>query len=367
MWYLIAAAFLFAAVLAHIVTTRIRAYALLLGLIDRPADAPERKIHVTPIPLGAGWAVFFSFFVFLFVLILFDIFPSGVIHLKNVFGIFLGALILMIMGTIDDRRGLKPSVQFFFSLVAALLVVASGIGIEELRSPFGGKISLVWHEEVLFWFQGTGYKLTLPSDLVTVLWLLVSMYTTKLLDGLDGLVAGIGVIGGVTLVGVSLLPQLRQPQVAVVASLLAGASLGLLPSNWHPAKMFIGNGGSLLIGFLLGAIAIASGGKFITLLLLLAIPIFDLLWVVLRRTLWERRSPFAADRKHFHFRLLDAGLSHRQAVLFLWAVSAVAGVAAFTFQMEYKVYALLFLALFGLFCAMVVVRLGRARSRSEAS
>ncbi len=344
--------FLLALLVSALLTPLTKRLALQWHLVDEPSQAPERKIHARPIPLAGGSAIFCAFFLSLLILLVLKVVPSGIIHQQHFAGIFLASLVLMISGAVDDWSGLAPRTQFFWSLVASLIIVLSDIGIRELTNPFGGKISLVWME----WGS-----IAFPSDFITVIWLLATMYTTKLLDGLDGLVTGIGAIGGFTLFAVSLLPQLLQPQTALVALLFAGACVGFLPFNWHPARVFLGNGGSLLVGFLLGVLAIASGGKFITLLLLLAIPLFDLFWVVFRRVIMEHRSPFAADRKHFHHRLLDVGLSHRQAVASLLAVSAAAGIAAFALQTQYKIYALGIFLLVIVIAAAAVVRLGNAR------
>ncbi len=326
-------------------------------LLDRPESAPERKVHTTAIPLGGGVGIFFAFFITLSILMVFGVLPKGIIASKHFFGIFVASAVLMIVGWVDDRRRLSPKVQFLWTLITTFIVVASGVGVSELTNPFGGKISLIWQQ---FALPG-GLSFEFPSDAITIAWLLLAMYTTKLLDGLDGLVTGVGIIGALTLFGVSLLPQLRQPQVAFVSASAAGAMLGFLPFNWHPAKIFLGNGGSLFVGFLLGVLAIASGGKLVTLLLLLAIPIFDLLWVVLRRLLWERHSPFVADRKHLHFRLLDIGFSHRQAVFMLWAASAVSSIAALSLQMRFKVYVLAMLLVGAFVAAIAVVRLAGRR------
>lgn len=354
-------AFCISLLLAAVSTPIVKRVALRHRLVDEPSVASERKVHRTAIPLGGGVAVFLSFFITLTLLAFFGALPVGIIANKHFFAIFFSGLLLMVAGWIDDRRGLSPAMQFSLTVVATLLVVSSGIGIRELTNPFGGKFSLVWNTTAL----PGGFMLKFPSDLLTIGWLLLAMYTTKLLDGLDGLVTGIGIIGAATLFGVSLLPQLRQPQVAVVSAAVAGAMFGFLPYNWHPAKIFLGNGGSLLVGFLLGVIAIASGGKFVTLLMLLVVPIFDLLWVVFRRVVLERHSPFTADRKHFHYRLLDVGLSHRQAVLVLWIASASAGLAALSLQMRFKVYALAVLLLSAAIVAVGLVRVTKRNQRDQ--
>ncbi|HCU47617.1 TPA: hypothetical protein DIC39_00950, partial [Patescibacteria group bacterium] len=124
-----------------------------------------------------------------------------------------------------------------------------------------------------------------------------------------------------------------------------GACLGFLIWNWHPAKIFLGEGGSLYIGFMLGVLAIISGGKIATALLVMGIPILDVVWVILRRLFWDKKKITEADTKHLHFRLLDVGLSHRQAVLFLYFLTAVFGVTSLGLQTQGKLLAMGILAL----------------------
>jgi UDP-GlcNAc:undecaprenyl-phosphate GlcNAc-1-phosphate transferase len=200
----------------------------------------------------------------------------------------------------------------------------------------------------IFEYHSIPYYLILLADLFTIVWLLGMTYTTKFLDGLDGLVAGISVIASVTLFFLSLQPNVMQPETALICIILGGASLGFLFWNFHPAKIFLGEGGSTFIGFMLGTLAIISGGKIATALLILGIPILDVLWVILRRII-NRKSPFrTADRKHLHFRLLDLGLSHRGAVLFLYFISLTFSVVALLFQGKEKVLAL------GILCLLMV-------------
>jgi len=191
------------------------------------------------------------------------------------------------------------------------------------------------------------------------------IYTTKLLDGLDGLVSGITIIGSIVLFFLSLTPGVIQPETALLCIILAGASLGFLFFNFHPAKIFLGETGSTFTGFMLGTLAIISGGKIATALLIMGIPILDVLWVIGRR-LWQRQSPFrSADRKHLHFRLLDIGFSHRGAVLFLYVVSAMFGSVALSVQGKYKLVVLVVLVIFMLVLGAVVVLKARKKEAAD--
>lgn len=318
-------------------------------VFDYPAE--PRKIHKNPTPLLGGLAIFLGFFISVGIILWLE--PSWLnasLKLKNLIGLFVGGLILMIGGALDDKYDLKPSRQIIFSIAAAFVVIASGIGIREITNPFGGVINLARWEQVLFWWQGVGYRLTLPADLFTFVWLMGMIYTTKFLDGLDGLVSGITVIGAMMIFFLTTMTKWFQPEVSLIAIIAAGAFLGFLVWNWHPARIFLGTGGSTFAGFLLGALAIISGGKIATTLLVLGVPILDVAWVITRRLFWEKKSPSQADRKHLHFRLLDVGFSHRGAVLFLYAIAALFGVTTIFLQSEEK---LIVLGL--LFSTMVVL------------
>jgi len=175
------------------------------------------------------------------------------------------------------------------------------------------------------------------------------MYTTKLLDGLDGLVSGITVVGSFIIFGVAMSKNVAQPNTALLALILGGAFLGFLIFNWRPAKIFLGEGGSLFAGLILGTLAIISGSKIATTLLIMGIPILDVVWVIGRR-FFNKRAVSLGDRKHLHFRLLDAGFSHQRAVIFYIFLTALFGSLALVLQTFGKLIALLIL-----FIVMVIL------------
>ena len=165
------------------------------------------------------------------------------------------------------------------------------------------------------------------------------MFTTKFLDGLDGLVAGIGLIAGLTLFALSLSENVQQPITASLSIILVGALAGYLIYAFHPASIFLGEGGSTLIGFILGVLSVILGGKIAPALLVMGIPILDVAWVILQR-LWSRKSPFRGDRLHIHFKMIDLGFSQRQTALILYALSAGFGFTAVFLQSMGKLVAL---------------------------
>jgi len=206
----------------------------------------------------------------------------------------------------------------------------------------------------LFYFDWIDLKIISLGTIISFLWILGMIYTTKLLDGLDGLVSGIGLIGAIVLFIVSLFWDVSQSSTSILCLILAGALAGFLIFNWHPAKIFLGEGGSTLIGFLLGVLSIISGGKIATALLIMGIPILDVIWTILRR-IFSGKHSYLADRQHLHFRLLDIGFSHRSTVLFLIFLSFIFGASSLFLQSQDKLIALIILFLVMLILAIFLV------------
>ncbi len=237
----------------------------------------------------------------------------------------------MIGGYLDDRYRLPAKYSVIFPILASITVVMSGIRAVSVHNPFSGEVILL--EAITLW------GLPLASGIVVFLWTMSMTYTTKLLDGMDGLVTGISAIAALILFALSLSPEVNQPQTALLAITFCGALLGFLILNTYPAKIFLGEAGSTFAGFMLAILAIVSGGKIATAILVMGIPILDALWVILQRV-FNRQSPFQGDRKHLHFRLTEIGFSEAQAVLFLYALTGIFGVAALFLQSLGKLIAL---------------------------
>ncbi len=284
------------------------------GAIDDPSTAPDRKRHTKPIPLLGGLAVIVSSWITWGALYQQHYFTGIDLPTKYILSLILAGALIGIGGALDDRYRLTAQQQIWWTIAAVTIVVAAGIGVKFITNPLGGIIDLTAIQWTIFRWHGLPYQLTLWADVFTIIWLLGASYTTKILDGLDGLVTGLGVLGSLIVFLLTLRPEVNQPGVGLLALSLVGALTGFLFWNWHPAKVFLGESGSLYIGFMLGILSIISGGKIATALLILGLPIIDLLWVIIQR-LRNHRSPFtSADRFHLHFRLLDAGLSVRQSV-----------------------------------------------------
>ncbi len=345
--------FLLAAFLSLAITPLIKKIAGVLKIIDVPVR--PLKTHQKSTPLLGGLAVYVSFLIAVLIYLKFGLPDFNIVPLKFFLGLIFGGLVLVVGGALDDKFNLPPKILWLFPALASLMVVWSGIGvgIKSITNPFGGPpISIDYT-----------FKLSIVNCQLSVvlvwLWMMGMIFTTKFLDGLDGLCSGIALIGGLTMFVISLGPKVNQPITASLAIIFSGALLGYLIYAFYPASIFLGESGSTFLGFMLGVLSIILGAKIATALLVMGIPILDVAWVITRR-LWYRRSPFKGDRQHLHFRLLDIGLSHRQTVLVLYGISAVFGGTAVFLQSKGKLIALLILSgvmlIFGLTTVVVYKR-----------
>jgi UDP-GlcNAc:undecaprenyl-phosphate GlcNAc-1-phosphate transferase len=322
------APFLVAAAVAAASTPIAGRLAHALGAIDKPN---ERKVNLREnIPLLGGIAVALGFFMGVSAAML----QRGAEqefrgHLE---GQLLGSLILLGLGVVDDRRALSARTKLPFQIVAAAVAIFYGFRIDHLTDP----VSLnVWHFPwPVVW-------------VVTGLWIVGITNALNMMDGLDGLAAGIGAIIGITLTYIAW--QGDQILGVLVGMAFVGSLLGFLPWNFPPAKIFLGDTGALFIGYNLSLLALEGYRKlslltFVVPLLALAVPLMDAALSIYRR--WRRGGPIMApDRQHMHHRLLDSAGSHRPAVLSIWFLTACFCVIAVSFTNLEGTAALVFLAL----------------------
>lgn len=327
--------FLSALFLSIILTWLIKKLAQGLRIVDYPDR--QRKLHARPTPLLGGAAVFLSFWA----VILFLIFNPvlGVEKIKSqLLAALISGTIIFLVGVADDMRPLSAKIRLLFAAAAALICSLYVPWLAKITNPFGGYIEL-----------GAA-----AGTVLVFLWLIGMTYTVKILDGLDGLATGVAAIGAFIILLLTSSAKFYQPNVALVSAVFLAACLGFLVFNFYPAKIFLGESGSMFIGFMLGILAIIGGGKLATALLVMAIPIMDLVRVIFKRI--RRGQPvFTGDREHLHFRMLDIGFSHRQAVLLLYFLAFLFGLATLFLQSRQKLY-----ALFALIILMAVMshRLG---------
>ncbi len=320
--------------LAGIFAWLVKNIAVKFNIVDKPS-APRKK-HARAVPMLGGLAIWTAFWLVVGYLALFTNLIGKHLALDRLFWVFVGSIVLMIVGVLDDKYSLGPKLRLVFSIVAVLIAMVGGVGIEKITNPFGG----IWYLD--FWqihFGEWGTVLVF-ADMIVLLWILGMTYTTKILDGLDGLTTGISAIGALMIYFIANGARWHQPDVALVALVFAGTCLGFLLFNFNPAKIFLGESGSLFLGYMLGVLSVISGGKFATALLVMAVPILDLAWVIAYR-LRQGHALSRGDRAHLHFRLVDAGWSQRKTVLFLYAIAILFGVSTLFFQSKEKIIILL--------------------------
>ncbi len=312
--------FALAFIVAFSATPIVRRLAFKVGGVDIPKD--NRRMHKKPIALMGGLAIICGFVVSLG----FDLLTTSNIVTpgREIAGLMTGIAVIMLMGVLDDTRTLKAWVKLAFQILAAACVVAiSGTRISVLTNPFGADPYLELSPYI-----------SIP---LTIMWIVGITNAINLIDGLDGLAAGVSSISSLSLFFVSILRADLDPSIAIYTALvtaaLAGSTLGFLPFNFNPAKIFMGETGAAFLGFTLGVISIQGAMKSYTAisiaipLLVLGLPLFDTLFAITRRVL-ARKSIMQADRGHLHHRLIDMGLSQRQSVLIMYIASASLGLCA---------------------------------------
>lgn len=322
MWGDIAIAFLLAFITAFVITPYTIRLAQKVGAVDYPND---RRINKKPMPRLGGLAVIAGFMVSAIYLIITMSIEKKVNFAeeglnRKLIGCLLGAIILGITCYIDDVKDIKPLVKLAGQVIAAIVVVSSGVLIDNFTIPF--KENNVMLNEVF-------------SFVLTVGWIVGITNAINLIDGLDGLSSGITLISCISLLIIFALNE--SPLIAIILiTALAGAIVGFLPYNFNPAKTFIGDVGSNFMGFAIAVISILGVAKTYTAIVIiapiivLALPIFDTLWAIVRRIVKTKsiKGVFKADKGHLHHRLMAKGYTQKQAVLILYGITATLGMVA---------------------------------------
>ena len=298
-------------------TPWVKKLALHFGLVDNPS---ARKVHKVPIPRIGGVAIFLAF-----------LFPFGLLFLvrsqsnpalvffndPRVSGFILGALIVFMLGLVDDFRDLSSSIKFTGQITAALVAYYFGFRIEIISIPFSGSLALGFF--------------ALPA---TVFWYVLVINAINLVDGLDGLAAGIGLFVSLTMLFICASQNTHIVESLAFAA-LAGTLLGFLRYNFNPASIFMGDSGSYFLGYSLAALSIAGSikGQVATAMLIpviaLGVPLIDTLWAPIRRFVLGKKL-FRPDSRHFHHKLIRRGYTQRRAVLSIYFLTIILGIGAVT-------------------------------------
>ena len=316
------AALVTALVVSFLMCPLVKSFAYKIGAIDVPKD--NRRMHKKPVPRLGGLAIFLGFIVSILLF-------AGISGEMQ--GILLGAVIIVVLGVVDDMTPLRAYFKFFVQIVAALVAVFHGVVIETLSNPNIFSQNPYWN---LSW-------LAIP---ITVLWIVGITNAVNLIDGLDGLACGVSTISALTMLVIALL--VSEGDVAIIMASLVGACLGFMPYNRNPAKMFMGDTGSTFLGYILATISIQGLFKYYAIVsfavpfLVLGLPMFDTIFAIVRR-LAHGQNPMAPDRGHIHHRLIDMGLNQKQAVAALYVVSSILGLSAVVLTTSGAVKAMLLL------------------------
>ncbi len=300
-------AMLVSMVVSFLMTPVVRSFAYKVGAIDVPKDA--RRMHKVPVPRLGGLAIFSGFMISSL------LFVPMTPEMKSV---LLGAVVIVVLGVMDDSMDLPAALKFVVQILAALIPTLHGVTIRVFSNPN------VFSDDLYLNLGG----LSVP---LTVLWIVAVTNSVNLIDGLDGLANGVSTISATTMLVIALL--LGETDVSLTLAALVGACIGFMPYNLNPAKMFMGDTGATFLGYILATMSIQGLFKyyavisFVVPFLILGLPIFDTSFAFFRR-LAHGQSPMRADRGHIHHRLIDMGLNQKQAVATLYVISAILGLSA---------------------------------------
>ncbi|MFC0272236.1 glycosyltransferase family 4 protein [Metabacillus herbersteinensis] len=298
--------FLVSYVFCLIITPLISKLALKLNAVDIP---DHRKVHVKPMPRLGGLGVYLAFIIGLIVI--------GFPIMSNI-QVILGATLIVILGILDDIYILKPYQKLIIQFVAALVVVYGHVSVDFLYLPFIGTVDL-----------------SVSIIPITVLWIIGITNSINLIDGLDGLASGISFIIVFVFVILAIINQ--QDTILMLSFVLLGSILGFLYHNFFPARIFLGDSGSLFLGFMVSVISLMGLYKTVTVsslflpVIILGLPLMDTFLAIFRR-LKKHQSVMAPDKEHLHHQLIKFGLSHRKAVLLMYMLSATFGIVAIIFS-----------------------------------
>lgn len=319
---------------AYIATPFVIRFAKYIGAIDDPnINKHPKVIHTYPVPRAGGLAPYVA------------LVASSLVFLpadKYLISILLGATIIAVIGTLDDKFNLNPYVRLSSQFIIALIPIAAGIGISFVNLPLSGIVDLS-NLQINFNFLGEARSLWVYSSLFAVLWIVFLMNMLNMgAKGVDGQLPGVVVIAAITIAVLSLKysADITQWPVIILASILAGAYLGFLPWNFYPQKIMPSFTGSTLAGFMLAILSILSTAKVGTLMVVLAVPIIDTGYAIIRRLI-SGKSPVWGDRGHLHHKLLDAGWSKSQVAVFYWAITAFMGILALNLNASFKLYTMI--------------------------
>ena len=339
-------------VLAYLITFAVGAFCRKVGWLDRPA---ARRVHSKAVPRLGGVAIFLAFLIAS--LLFYNPGPSLNPHAHEVtiYWLLIAAGALMVLvHAYDDVMGLKPWAKLLAQTVAVIVILApwgkefNGILLFTFNNPFGRDIvqhGAPWYLQPTFFLivHDTTIRLAaIPAVLFTWFWITGMMNTVNLIDGLDGLAAGVVAIAALFITIISFI--LHQYSIAILSAIFTGAVLGFLPHNWNPAKIFMGDSGAMFLGLGLAVLSIMGGAKIALAFTVLGVPILDVAVVMINR-IRRGQSPLHYDKTHLHYRLMATGLSTRQICYVFYGLTFMFGLLALGLPRIFKFVGILLLLL----------------------
>ncbi|HOR01943.1 MAG TPA: MraY family glycosyltransferase [Candidatus Woesebacteria bacterium] len=330
---------LIAFVISFILTPVVRNFFISRGWIEDPV-VKDKKTHnataISAVPRGGGIPIFIAVTITSLLLLPLD---------KHLIGILIAALVSLIVGVWDDIKDISPLFRFLANILTALIVVGSGIGIAYISNPISGGVFDLSFLKINFNFLGN-HSIWVISDLIAIIWIVWCMNIVGWATGVDGQLPGFTAISAffIGLIGFRYSADITQWPVIILSGAVCGAYLGFLPFNFFPQSIMPGYSGKSLAGFFLAVLSILSGAKMATLLFLLAIPMIDAVYTIIRRLI-QRRPIYLGDGQHFHHQLLKHGFSRRSIALIYWAFSLVLGLISLFLNSSQKAYVFIGFAL----------------------
>jgi UDP-GlcNAc:undecaprenyl-phosphate/decaprenyl-phosphate GlcNAc-1-phosphate transferase len=326
--------------LALILTFFVKTFCYKVGWLDRPA---ARRVHTKAVPRLGGVAMFLAFVIAS--LVFYN--PGSTSEAIIYWLLVAAALLTVLVHTYDDILGLKPWHKLLAQTLAVIIILGpwdarfQGVLLFTFNNPFGMatmQAGLQWYQQptlFLFVHDQTIRLLVIPAILFTWLWVVGMMNTVNLIDGLDGLAAGVVAITALFITVISFI--LGQQSIAVLAAIFTGAVLGFLPHNWNPAKIFMGDSGSMFLGLVLAVLSIMGGAKLALALMVIGVPVLDVAVVIINR-IRRGQSPLHYDKSHLHYRLMATGLSVKQICYLFYGLAFVFGLLALSFSGIYSAH-----------------------------
>ena len=318
-------------IISLLATPIIRNLFIRLNFIEHPLEKQKKTKNATalsPVPRGGGIPIFIAIVITCFLFLPLD---------KHLKGILLAALLTLVVGVWDDIKDISPKIRLLTNIIAALIVVGSGIGIAFVSNPFGGIIDLSY-PRISFEFFGP-HSIWIISDILAIIWIVWCQNIVGWATGVDGQLPGFVAISAffIGLLGLRFATDITQWPVIILAGAVCGAYLGFLPFNVFPQSVMPGYSGKSLAGLFLAILAILSGAKLATLIFLLGIPMIDAIFVLIKRII-NRKPLMCSDGNHLHHQLLTIGWSRHKIATFYWLLSFCLGILALFLNSHQKFY-----------------------------